>query len=148
VGRTTAPVKFPQHALLVCFALNQIHLVLGQREPNHPATKNLARLLVLVKHPQAGMRRVGNPYCCARLFRQCPSVGLRFCFGLLGRDIGGGTQNDARLRCHTGDRGRTGHIAGRDVTFECLSQTEIQKLHRAFGRDLHVCWLEVAVDNL
>ena len=76
-----------------------------------------------------------------------PLVDVRLRLGLLGRHVGCGSQNDSRVRGrHAERRGvRQIHICG--FRLKRLRQPEIQNLHLAVRRDLHICGFEVPMDD-
>ncbi len=82
---------------------------------------------------------------------ESPDVGAlidRFPARLLGRHIGGCSQNHAGLG-RKGERGRVAGYGARrgDGGFGGFRQTEIQQLHDTVGRDLDVRRLEIAMDH-
>jgi len=69
---------------------------------------------------------------------------------LLGRHVGGGAQENTGLGPGLGQGGRPGQVArgtGDGVARPRLGQAEVEDLHPAVGRELHVRGFQVAVDD-
>ena len=65
---------------------------------------------------------------------------------LLGAHVRAGAENHAGTR-HVGIRGRGGAVGAADAGCRAFRQAEIEQLHAAFRRDLHVRRLHVAMDD-
>ena len=82
---------------------------------------------------------------------ECPDVGARverLAGRLLGAHVGGGTEDNPRVRHRGGrDRRRLRGICRAIEGFDCLRQTEVHHLDRAIGPNLDVGRLQIPVDD-
>ena len=79
-----------------------------------------------------------------------PDVGAAvewFAFGLFGRHVGGGAENDAGHGAHVTDGRRILQVAGGRIALDGFGEAEVENFHDGVGTDFYVGRLQVAVND-